>query len=185
MIHPIVRMYDTADKATAAVKKLKGWGLTDDLISVINVAATGPGDALHKALMAAYIVRDNATVYARAAASAAAIVVARAPFGVGVVTREILNSCHPISTSDPTDISDGPTWDDATPLSSALHLPVITPWRPMGGIPSGSGSTRTTCSQLGIPELTASSAPTTEGMMKLLSDSKTPFSSLLNLPLLR
>ena len=185
MIHPIVRMYDTADKASAAVAKLKGWGLTSDLISVISVAAAGSADALQKALMSANIVRDHATIYARSAAAGSTIVVVRAPFGVGVVTGDILDSCHPISKSDPTDISDGPTWDDAAPLSSALHLPVISQWRPFGGMPAGGGSTRTLCSRLGIPELSASSAPTTEGMMKLLSDSKTPFSSMLNLPLLR
>lgn len=184
MIHPIVRMYDTADKATAAVNKVKGWGLTSDLISVISVAAAGSGDGLQKALMAANIVRDHATIYAREAPAGATIVVVRSPFGVGVVTADILDSCHPISKSDPTEVIDGPIWDDAAPLSSALHLPVISPWRPFGGMPAG-GSSRTLCSMLGIAELSSSNAPTTEGMMKLLSDSKTPFSSLLNLPLLR
>jgi hypothetical protein len=178
-------MYDTAEKANAAVSKLKNWGLTSDLISVISVAATGTGDALNSALMAANIVRDNAKVYAQSAGAASTFVVVRAPFGVGCITIDILDSCHPTSIADPTEDSDGPTWDDAAPLSSALHLPVIAAWRPFGGIPAVSKSSRTTCAALGWPELSATGAPTTEGMMALLSTSPTPFSSLLNLPLLR
>ena len=185
MIHPIVRMYDTAENANAAVSKLKNWGLTSDLISVISVAATGTGEALKTALMAANIVRDNAKVYAQSAGAASTFVVVRAPFGIGCIAGDILGSCHPTAIPDPTVDSDGPTWDDAAPLSSALHLPVLAAWRPWGGIPAVSSSTRTTSASLGWSELSATGAPTTEGIMALLSSSATPFSSMLNLPLLR
>ena len=185
MIDPIVRIYDTAEKATAAAKKVANWGLTADMISLINTSTTGTGEGLAAALRDAHVRRDNATVLARTASAGQTLVVVRAPFGTSRVTIHILNGSGPVTTDAPTDVPDSATWDDAAPLSSALHIPTLAEWRPFGGIPTLTSGKRTLCGALGFAELSSSSAPTTEGMMALLSDSPTPFSSMLKIPLLR
>ena len=186
MINPIVRMYDSAHKAAAAAAKLKDAGYTDDLIDVISAAATGPGDALMSALMAAYVVRNNAALHARLAGASGAFVVVRPPFGAGVDAIEILNGCGPVSDIDPTEVKDGALWDDAAPFSSALNLRVLSAWRPSGGIGTLTDSRWSLFGSLGLAELSASNAPTTEAMgMSLLSSGSTPFSSLLKLPVLK
>ena len=178
MIHPIVRMYDSTDKANAAAAKVKDWGIAADMVSVISTAATGTGDGLKSALMAANIVRDNATAYAHSATAGSTFVVVRAPFGSGRVTQDMLDSCKPTRIADPTEDSDSATWDDAAPLSSALGIPAVSEWRPFGGLPTGVGPTRTLSESLGLPLLN-SGAPMFGG----LTDSR-PWTEKFGLPLL-
>lgn len=186
VITPIVRMFDSVEKAAAAADKLRNAGYGDDLISVVSVAASGSTEGLKKALMAAFVLTSDAGVHARLAGANQAFVVVRAPFGASVDAIDLLNAAGPVSTTDPTEVSDGPLWDDAAPFSSAIHMPVLAKWRPAGGAGTLVDSRWSLFGALGLPELSASPTPTTEGMgMSLLSSNATPFSSLLKLPLLR
>jgi hypothetical protein len=179
-------MFDSVEKATAAAGKLRDAGYGDDLISVVSVAASGSAEGLKKALMAAFVLSGDAAVHARHAGANHGFVVVRAPFGGSVDAIDLLNSAGPVSTTDPTEVPDGPLWDDAAPFSSAIHMPPLAKWRPTGGAGALMDSGWSLFGALGLPELSASHTPTTEGMgMSLLSSNATPFSSLFKLPLLR
>lgn len=186
MLTPTVRMFESAEKAASAAQKLRDAGFADDLISVVSASAAGSAEGIKKALMAAYVIGNDAVVHARLAGANSAFVVVRAPFGASVDAIDLLNRAGPVSMTDPTEVSDGPQWDDAAPFSSAIHMPVLADWRPTGGAGTLTDSRWSVFGALGFPELSASQAPTTEGMgMSLLSSGSTPFSSLLKLPVLR
>jgi len=186
VITPIVRMFDSVEKATAAAETLRNAGYADDLVSVVSMAASGSAEGLKKALMGAFVLASDAAVHARLAGPHHAFVVVRALFGTSVDAIDLLNRAGPVSTTDPTEDPADPLWDDAAPFSSAIHMPVLAKWRPAGGAGMLVDSRWSLFGALGLPELSASQAPTTEGMgMALLSDNPTPLSSLLKLPVLR
>lgn len=182
MIHPIVRLYRSAQDAHAAAAKLKAWGISDDLISVHTAAADHAGQS-HEALTAAiasrYVLKAKASQFAKAMQRGLSVVVVNAPFGLGATVSYVLDSVGPVDGGIPAE-HDGLYWDEAAPFSSAFRLPVLTK-HPFffGGIPM--------VTRQGRPMFVGalSSAPTTGGMMPLLSANAAPFSSLLKLPLLR
>jgi hypothetical protein len=165
VIHPIVRIFDSAQKAADAASKLKSWGpFTDDQITVIPPSAATAADGGVSAVTAAYVLKSRAKVYADSLRRGHTVVVVNAPFGAGGLATEILNWSGPVSTRDVLEELERPTpWDEAAPLSSTFHLPVISQWRAFGGLPTISKKNRTLCSSLGIPEL-ASSRATTEAL---------------------
>lgn len=179
MLYPLIRMYDSAHKAADAVAKIKQWGITDDLISVIGPGAThaGADDGVVGAFMAAYVLKSRAIVYAREVHQGHTAVVVHAPFGTGRLVTHALNSAGPVRYDDPLAEEPGERYSDATPLSSTVGLPVLSKWRPFLGLPTLTG---TQSPVFGFAQLT--SGGTMFGTQ--LSKSATPLSSMIGLPTL-
>jgi len=177
VIHPIVRMYDSEQNANDAVGQLKYCGVPEDRITVV-----GPGDTVEdiaSAIMAAYVLRADALVYAEGVAQGRWLVVVQAPFGTALSVGQVLDRYQPVDSGVRPDEEPAQLWDEAAPFSSMLSWPVLS---------KASSRTivgnKTTSSALNLPEITESGKPSTEGMLPLLSSSPTPLSSLLHIPLL-
>jgi hypothetical protein len=180
-------MYASAQQATDAVAELKVHGFTDDQISLVTPANAGSDlDGIAAKIMAGYVLKAYARIYAEGIKRGAALVSVLAPFGMGVAATEALDSFGPID-SGVKQVADAATpWDDATPISSALRIPAI-----VKGDPTFSGffsmpvlgrKGRTLCSLLGIPEISGPGKPTFDS--NLLTNPGMSLSSKLGLPLL-
>jgi len=183
--YPIVRMYETEQQATHAYNKLRAWGFTDE---VTNLVASGVGSLpdILAAIMAGYVLRADAEIYAQGVHRGLALVSVRAPFGTGKYAAEILDRLDPVDSGVKEVINRGLIWDEDAPVSSALHLPTIShgaaPFSNFWGL--GVPMYRRTLSGvLGIPELVDSESSLSRGMAHL-SDNPAPLSSLLHIPLL-
>lgn len=124
-MRPITRLYDTHRQALDAVRELEANQFTRDEITVVAPPGTdgSPGD-LVAAIAAGWILLAEARVYAESVRNGRTLVSVRAPFGTGVIAERVLDSFGPASPVIERDDS-LPIWDDATPLSSALGLPVL------------------------------------------------------------
>ena len=164
MLHPIVRMYSSAQGAAAAVAALKDWGFTDDMISVVGPGQHASDEAVVSALASAFVARVRARHYAEGVRHGQTAVVVRAEFGKGEAAQYHMNSAGPVSREEAFREPFVAMWDDAAPFSSMLGLRTITEFRPFGGLPTLTKRGSTLCSKLGIPELSSSDRPTTEAM---------------------
>lgn len=162
MIHPIVRMYDSSEKAAAAVAALRNWGFTDDMITVVAAGAHASETAVVDAIAAGYVQRFQAKHYAEGVAKGQTAVIVRAPFAKGEAAQYFLNCAGPVSKADAFREPGLARWDDGAPVSSAFHIPVLSKWRPFGGMPCVTKNGSTLCSKLGLPEVSADDRPTTE-----------------------
>lgn len=189
MIYPIVRMYAGAQQAAAAVSSLKAARFAADAISVIvaSEALKTPKD-IEAALTAAFVPRAETSRYVQGVQAGSTVVVVRAPFGGGVLANKLLDSAGPVDSGLKLHAEPFEGWDDAAPLSSALHIPVLSskissPYSTPCLLTRNGG---TLSSALGFAELKESGTPSTEGLgMPMLSRNPAPLSALLRLPLLR
>jgi hypothetical protein len=151
---PITRIYATADDAAGAVKRLKFFAFPDDVITLIappgasgakGGPADGSADKLTAAIMAAYVLKADARIYAAEVRQGHWLVSIRPALGMGVIATEALDGFRPVA-SQVREIADrAPLWDAAAPASSALGIPPLMD----GAAPSTS---------LGIPTLAHNSA---------------------------
>jgi hypothetical protein len=180
-------MYQTEQQATDAYHKLREFGFTDE---VTNLVTSGVGSLpdIMSAIMAGFVLRADAAVYAQGIQSGLTLVSVQAPFGSGVAATEILDRFDPVDFGMKDVIDRGMIWDEDAPVSSALHLPAIsrgaTPFSDFWGL-GVKTHVRTLCAVLGIPELTDSRWSLSASMgMPELSAAAAPLSSRLGLPLL-
>lgn len=126
MSQPIVRVYDSVAKAQQAVDALVLNGFGSDLINL--VAPREPAQSLEDiaaAIRAGYVLKGYAKAYAGCVQRGHTVVSVRAPFGTGVVVSHLLDEAGPVDSGVAVPREAGPTWDEATPLSSSLNLPVL------------------------------------------------------------
>jgi len=116
---PIVRLYASAQAASAAVDKVKAEGFLSDLITVVSESAGSP-DAVAAAIAAAYVLKNEAKIYAQGVKQGRMLVIVRAPLGTGGRVEKLLDSAGPIDSGYVEPIVRSNVWDDAAPLSSAL-----------------------------------------------------------------
>ncbi len=193
MNYPIVRMFETAEDAAAAVQELRAWGVAPDAIHRVTPdAASAPGadDPVLAAVLQCFVLRADAVIYAARIRQGRSLVSVHAPLGFGLQATRILESHHPVDSGVPEEKAPLRDWDEGAPLSSALWLPVLsrgaTPFSKFWSLPVLVRSGRTLGAALGLPEVGGSSAPTTESLgLPMLSANPTPLSSLLRLPVLR
>ncbi len=192
--YPIVRLYATDAAAKAALANLKRWGFEDELINVVNASSTPPANAPASAasddpvlssIMAGYVLRAHAKVYANEVRAGRTLISLRAPFGVGGIAEDLLDEAGPVPSPVHTGVG-LPSWDDGAPFSSALGLPTVirapAPFSAFWVLPTLTRRARTLCSALGLPELTSSSSYTFGAPS--LSRNAAPFSSMFGLPTL-
>lgn len=198
MIYPIVRMYGSAQQATDAVRKLHEEGFPADVVDLITSAsgqaaggaAPGSGDPLVDAITAGYVLKSHAMVYAQGIRRGGSLVIVRAPFSYGTDAIAILDSFGPVDSGVEMRVDNWAGWDEATPLSSILWLPLLA--KGSSGIssfwnlPLLTRTGRTLCTVLGIGELASPASPLSGALgLPTISRRSAPLSSALGLPLLR
>lgn len=195
MSQMIGRMYSSPERAAQAVEALRDNEIRnfEDVFTISGTAGAGPtprsADAIMADLLAAYVVKSQARVYAQGIQQGGTLVVVHASFGTAVVAIDIMESFGPIDSGIVEFSEPLRPWDEATPISCALQLPVLLPdnytFARFWNVPPLSKKPATTFSFFGLPEVSASRGPFggTFGM-KLLSNKAAPLSSMLGLPAL-
>jgi hypothetical protein len=187
----VVRVYESPAQAAKAAKDATDHGFM--YVSHFKSAggkgsaATANRNALVSSLMSAHVWQNHAELYADMLGKGGGLVAINAPFGTAVKAGEILDSYGPVH--DP--ISAAPRtpgfqWDEATPLSSALRLPVLShvklPMEILMGMSSLTAGKAFISNLIGLPILSEGLSQRHSSMgMRLLSQSATPLSSALGL----
>lgn len=125
MRDPIVRMYATEQQARDAVRKLQHEGFPDDQIFLVTPASGGTAEAIAAAIMAGFVLRSHARIYAQGIQAGRSLVVVRASFGHTQDAIDVLNSFGPVDTGLSLPKEPSVAWDEAAPVSSAFRLPVL------------------------------------------------------------
>ena len=193
MIHPIVRLYDSAEKAQEAVRQLQArrFGPRNfDLVSPPSGGAATDEAALAETIAETHVVRGRERRYARLVLDGHWMVIARAPFGTGLMVTILLDDCGPVETGLEEPEDRARAWDDAAPISSALQIGTIirnpTPLSSFWALPVLAGRGRRACELIGVPELASSNWSLSAKLgIPLISHNPAPLSSLLKLPLTR
>lgn len=187
MSQTISRMYEIQEQAANAKAALEQEGYTDvHLVSASD--ADGPVEDLVAEIAKGNVLRAHARIYAEGVARGGSLVTVHAVFGGAVKAIRILDSFGPIDSgrSEP---HDGPmVWDEATPLSCALQMPVLlddaAPMSRVMGVRPLSDPSFSLSRLFGIPLLTGFGSRHTSFGFPLLMNNPAPLSSLLGLPTL-
>jgi hypothetical protein len=121
-------MYETEKKARDAIGKLKDEGFPADtifLVKPVSEGQAGTAGDLSVAVMAGFVPRQHADVYAAALPKGRSIVSIRAPFGQGKLATAILDGCGPVDVGVGLPQERPIGWEEGAPLSSALLLPTL------------------------------------------------------------
>ena len=177
MANPIVRIYDSEDKAREAVGKLNENGFYDDVTFLLT--PSGEGGAAN-ALKAGRALGDKADLYVDRLAAGRSLVVCDALPGTGRMAEDIMDGVGPVDT----DFGPAPErdpWGPGAPLSAAFYIPVLTERRPAPfsgafGLPTLTYG-RSTFGELASPHFHVSSMLG----MSLLSKAAAPLSRLVGL----
>jgi hypothetical protein len=189
MPQSIIRTYDSEAQANKVVELLRGEGH----VNVFQFSGgSGKASAASRAtlianLMKAHIWQSHAEIYADRLTKGKALVVAYPLFGTAQNAIDIMDSHSPIDSGiSVSNASDTYKWDDAAPLSSILHMPVLShtklPAETLSGISSLTKGKAFLSEWLGIALLKPGSAKKSSSMgLPLLSNSATPLSSALGM----
>jgi hypothetical protein len=195
MLTAIVRLYSSAAPANAAANELlaEGFSESEDRINLVAPAGAGQSALSEQAVTAAiidgYVLAADAKQYAKAVLAGHWLLSIVPQFGSGDKATAILDSHGPVADGIRPQRDGIAGWDDATPMSSALWLPLLTdPDASFSGFFSLPLLTRrgsTLGSALHLPEVKQSAEPFRSTLgLPLLSGSAAPLSSLLHLPVL-
>ncbi len=125
MRDPIVRMYEAEQQARDAVQKLKDEGFPEDQIFLVTPQSGSSAEAIAAAIMAGFVLRSHAKIYAEGIQRGRSLVVVRAAFGHSQDAIDILSSFGPVDTGLRLPKEPSIAWDEAAPISSALRIPVL------------------------------------------------------------
>jgi hypothetical protein len=191
----IARIYESHQQATDAVSELKKASYTDDQIILIGHSSgygtdsdtdQSPTAAIVLALIAAKVGRANATIYAEDVRQGGAIVVVHAPFGTATEAIRILGEHDPVGPDEAATQPKLKVWDESTPFSSALRLPLLlldgSSFSSFWNLPLLADKLRPVVSSFGFPLLSKDEA--FFSWLPMLLQAATPLSSILGLPTL-
>ncbi len=174
MRDPIVRMYETEQQARSAVHKLKAEGFPDEQIFLVTPQSGGTAEAIAAAIMAGFVLRSHAKVYAQGIQAGRSLVVVRASFGYTQDAIDILESFKPVDSGlRPSRDESSVAWDEAAPISSAFRLPVLL-----------KSSPAPLSRVFGMPPLSKGRTGWLAAMFGELTSPRFAFSSLFGMPLL-
>ncbi len=188
MPQPIVRMFDTHENASAAAAALQRAGFTD-LHSVAGQGTAAKGAGARKGAAASAsmsfdnivaliamgnILKSEARGYAEGVSRGKSLVIVHPPFGRAVRAIKIMNQFGAIDSGADEPIHRPNSWDEATPMSCALGMPVLikddpAPFSRFWGLSPLAGNSFSLSSLLG---------------MRLLSNPKSNWTSSFGFPLL-
>jgi hypothetical protein len=191
MTQTISRMYRSHDEAARAAAALKDYGYTH-VQQVSRPEGSEDEAQAHNSIVASlirgYIWRPHAEVYAKSIKDGGSLVTVHAPFGAANDAEQILDKHDPIHSGLPAPKHRSPAWDEKTPMSSILQMPVLAKNKlPMSTVwnvpPVIKSATVSGC--LGMRTLSQSKTPLSSSFgLPALSRNATPISSLLGLPVL-
>lgn len=192
MSHEISRMFGSQDSADSAVAELQEEGF-DEIHVVHGPAAAKKAVRATVQDIALQIARGNvhmpdALIYAEGVAKGKSLVTVHAPFGRGLKALSILESFDPVDSGMP-EAEHLPLWDEATPMSSALMMPVLlddpAPFSKFWNIAPLASDSCYASGVIGMPLLSRSDSPgDSRWGLPFLSSNPAPLSSKLGLPLL-
>ncbi|MBM4226999.1 MAG: hypothetical protein FJ164_04555 [Gammaproteobacteria bacterium] len=204
MRDPIVRMFTSASQAQNAVAALHAAQFAPGRVHLVTAPQATDNrslDDITDSVMAGYVLRSRAIIYAQRIAEGRSLVVVHAPFGSAGLAIRTMEAFGPTESGWEPPAAPSRTWDEAAPLSSALALPVrmnrATPLSDMFYLPALRKSrpgflgdlyphTLTMSDILGLPILGAAAAPLSGLLgLKLLRKGAAPLSSTLGLKLLK
>lgn len=189
MPQSIIRTYESEAQASKVADLLRGEGHVNvfQFSGVSGKASAAVRTKLIANMMAAHIWRSHAEIYADRLTKGKSMVVAYPLFGTAQNAIDIMDSHNPADSGIPvSNGSDDYKWDDAAPLSSVLHMPVLThtklPAETLSGISSLTKGKAFLSEWLGIALLKSGAAKKSTSMgLPLLSNSATPLSSALGM----
>jgi hypothetical protein len=134
--------------------------------------------------------KAKARVFANAIVAGGSLVTVHAPFGFAQLAIDTLDEFGPIPSGFAEPSDKPPAWSEATPLSSAFMLPVLssdpTPFETFSGLPTLTSSGASFSKWFGLPMLSRVAAPLSRLFgLPTLSRNPAPFSSLFRIPLLK
>jgi hypothetical protein len=173
LAEPITRIYANPQAAAHAVGVLKSNGFGDDLVKVVNPDAGRSVFITAKQIMATHVLRAHALVYAAGVQQGHSLVTVHAPWGRGTEVEDLLDGCNPLPSPVGPRSDRAKPYDDTAPLSSALHIPVLTKgaWRPFSKMWHLPLVTRNWSSFLFLPTTTSSTLYVT-GALPLVTKGK-------------
>lgn len=187
MSQEITRLYATAATAAQAAEELREEGF-DDIFVVTPAGSDVPLSAIAAQITEGRVHLSDARIYAKGVAAGHALVTVHAPFASGKLAETILDGHGPIDSGLPKPPPEI-LWDEATPLSSALMIPLLIdapdPISKVIGIPAVTGGNCSLSETIGLPLLTTGEMPDSRWGMRFLSNNPTPLSSLLGLKVLK
>jgi hypothetical protein len=187
----VIRVYESPAQAAKAAKDATDHGFmyVSQFKSVggKGTVAAANRNALVSSLMSAHVWQNHAELYADMLGKGGGLVAVNAPFGTAVKAGDILDShgpVHDLISSAPR--TPGFQWDEATPLSSALRMPVLShvrlPMETLMGVSSLTKGKAFLSNLFGMPLLSEGLTNRHSSMgMRLLSQSATPLSSALGM----
>jgi len=120
----VARLYEQVTQAEAATSDLLANGF--DASNVVTLTPMAGSAEIKSALRAGGFLGEHAAFYADQLAGGHSLVVVSPPFGMGRSAEAILKSHNPLALShEPPPEPFVPWWEEATPLSNLLGLPVL------------------------------------------------------------
>jgi hypothetical protein len=189
MSHEISRMYASAQAAQAAVEELAEEGFDEVYVVSPPAKPDVPVSAIAAQIAHGRVYLPDAKIYAQGVANGGTLVTVHAAFGSGMLATNILES-HGSIASGKADPAPEILWNEATPFSSAMMIPLLiddpTPMSRVIGLPALGGSNCSFSSMIGLPLLSDTNRmPEGRWGLPFLSNNPAPLSSLLGLPLLK
>ena len=188
MSQEITRLYASAEHAREAAAELSEEGF-DDVFVVNPPEKDVPVSAIAAQIAHGRVHLPDAKIYAEGVARGGSLVTVHAPFGSGMKATVILDSHNPIPSGKP-EPEPEILWNERTPFSSAMHMPLLlddpAPASRVIGISPLAGANCSFSGMIGLPLLSDTAAmPEGRWGLPVLSGNPAPLSSLLGLPLLK
>ena len=188
MSQEITRLYASAEHAREAAAELSEEGF-DDVFVVNPPEKDVPVSAIAAQIAHGRVHLPDAKIYAEGVARGGSLVTVHAPFGSGMKATVILDSHNPIPSGKP-EPEPEILWNERTPFSSAMHMPLLlddpAPASRVIGISPLAGANCSFSGMIGLPLLSDTAAmPEGRWGLPFLSGNPAPLSSLLGLPLLK
>jgi hypothetical protein len=187
MSQTISRMYSTSGQAASAKAALEREDYSDVHMVSGDLAGASVDDIV-AAITKGNVLRSDARIYAEGIRKGGSLVTVHAPFSGGARAIRILDKFGPIESgiSEPVDYI--MPWDDATPMSCILQMPLLlddpVPFSRFWNVRPLAGDSFSLSSLIGMPLLTKAVSRTSSFGIPLLSSNPAPLSSLFRIPTL-
>jgi hypothetical protein len=185
MSQTISRMYKTSGQAASAKAALELEGYSDVYL-VSGDSAGASVDEIIAAITKGNVLKSYARIYAEGIRKGGSLVTVHAPFGTAVKATQILGKFGPIESGVSEPKCHVMQWDEATPMSCILQMPVLledpAPFSRFWNVRPLTDGSFSFSSLFGIPLLRKDASRSSSFGIPLLSSNATPLSSLLGFP---
>jgi len=172
-------MFATTEAENAAADALREQGFPDDAVTAIAPGGArgkeqnDPGaDAIAARIMAAFIPRAQARLYADGVSRGGTLVIVKAAWGSAVKAQRVMDAFDPIESGVADAHDPARVWDEKRPFSSAFGLTLLC------------GAATPASDMLSLPVLSKTQTPLSDALhLGLLASGVTSLSKALGLPM--